>query len=63
MVTERAQKRQTWADERKMGRRKCVGKKTLEKRMCYRMIRNVKSVKVMDASTEKSQKLIPQHGE
>lgn len=40
-----------------------MGKKRLEKmRKCWRMVRNAESDKVMEASTKKSQKLIPQHG-
>lgn len=48
-----------------MGRRKRVGKKRLEKmrkRKRWRMVMIAESDKVMEASTEKSQKLIPQHG-
>lgn len=42
-----------------------MGKKRLEKmrkRKHWRMVRNAESDKVMETSTEKSQKLIPQHG-
>lgn len=46
----------------RMGKRSVWGKKRLEKRKRLSLVKNAESDKVMEASTERFEKLIPTHG-